>query len=102
MWHYEYIHVNVKPLDAPFGPSYDLNCAENAEMNGLTEEIRSLRVQVEHYGVTVAVFEDPIQELIQQTVVNVTNAGPTVIQLNQVIRCFGTYRSESFVALTCH
>ena len=83
----ELLSVHVKSLDAPFGPSYDLECAENTTTQGPSEEIKTLLVRVEHFAVTDTFSPDPaFESLILQTDVNVTSAGPTVIQLNQVLQ----------------
>ena len=75
--------VQVKPIDAPFGPSYDLECADDA-MTEAAVQNKSLEVRVEHVRVT-SDGKSSVDKLIRQINVNITSAEPTVIQLNQVI-----------------
>ena len=82
-WHYEELSVIVKPLDTPFGPSYDLECAENAKIRSRSPEMVSKLVHVQHYGVRSDNCGQDMQ-LIYEADVNVTSSKPIVIQLNQV------------------
>ena len=69
----------MKSFNAPIGPSFDLECA-NVAITEPLKEIKSIVVKVEHFGGT----EDR-SVLISQTDVIVTNAEPTLIQINQVV-----------------
>ena len=86
IWKKGALTVQVKPIDAPFGPSYDLECADRTKTEEAAE-IKFMIVRIQHFGIT-SQGQSSNRELIHQMDVNVTNAEPTVIHLTQVNRCF--------------
>ena len=85
----------MRPLDTPFGPGYDSECAEAASSSSAAAAAaasasassvigaKSVSVLVEHIGRLVS-RTGTFDTLLSEANVTVEDSGPTTIQLNQV------------------
>ena len=76
----------MRPLDTPFGPGYDSECAEAASSSAPASSVigaKSVSVLVEHIGRLVS-RTGTFDTLLSEANVTVEDSGPTTIQLNQV------------------